>query len=385
MASTVRSISRPVGIRYGSVPMPNVDADLATVRDLFDSIPVAQGGSAEIAGVWATERGALIAEITAQIFTFQKVNRRPVADGVVDPSGGTLKLMNSLALDHPPGPAPVVGISATVAETPAGYSSEFASQVLVADVSSIAGNAPLRPAFLTTSYSRRLVKVEGSSIRWFAVVLPPAADMSSTVPHINFTPTPIQGGYHDAGYDSFESWGRLWFDYTTMIGGQLATSGANQVLVIPFYKTAQYGKLGSFLGHWREAVTAVINAAVNDIDPTLIRSSYSFDSIVSSSFSNGWVTHKHFNGQAESAARLTSHAFDLDGAGAHPPSNWLPDGGAAYIDKGVPHQGNPVGGAKWYVGGRWSAFNPFYGGRAYGHACCRNHLLHHALWQYCTA
>jgi hypothetical protein len=51
----------------------------------------------------------------------------------------------------------------------------------------------------------------------------------------------------------------------------------------------------------------------------------------------------------------------------------------------VPHQGNPVGGAKWYVGGRWSAFNVFYGGRAYGHACCRNHLLHHALWQYCTA
>jgi hypothetical protein len=79
-----------LGVRNGLAQMQNNPKDLATVTDLFDRIHVAQGGSAEIGGVWASERNALIAEVAAQIVSFQTVNKRPVIDGVIDPGGGTL-------------------------------------------------------------------------------------------------------------------------------------------------------------------------------------------------------------------------------------------------------------------------------------------------------
>jgi len=80
--------------------MANTPRDLAIVTDLFDRIPMANGGSAELFGVWAINRDDLIAEVTAQIITFQTANGLPVIDGVIDPGGGTLKLMNTLAEDR---------------------------------------------------------------------------------------------------------------------------------------------------------------------------------------------------------------------------------------------------------------------------------------------
>ncbi len=80
--------------------MTNTPRDLGIVTDLFDRIPMANGGSAELFGVWSTNRDDLIAEVTAQIITFQTANGRSVIDGVIDPGGGTLKLMNKLAEDR---------------------------------------------------------------------------------------------------------------------------------------------------------------------------------------------------------------------------------------------------------------------------------------------
>src|SRR5215471_18403677 len=94
--------------------MPNLPKDLNTVTDIFDRIPVAKGGSAEIGGVWATDRNLLISEVTAQIITFQTTNARPMVDGVIDPGGGSLRLMNQLAADRPVG-----SIIATVMQAPA--------------------------------------------------------------------------------------------------------------------------------------------------------------------------------------------------------------------------------------------------------------------------
>src|SRR5262245_60066120 len=94
MASVSVSISAPVGIRNGQTVMPNQTRDLNTVTGLLDRIPVSKGGSAEIGGVWSTDRNALITEIAAQITVFQTVNQRKVIDGVIDPRGGTLQLMN---------------------------------------------------------------------------------------------------------------------------------------------------------------------------------------------------------------------------------------------------------------------------------------------------
>ena len=100
MALTFTDISQAVGVRNGETPMPNTLADLAIVTDLFDRIPVDNGGSAELAGVWSNNRDALIAEVTDQIITFQTKNGMKVVDGVLDRSGATLKLMNKLASDR---------------------------------------------------------------------------------------------------------------------------------------------------------------------------------------------------------------------------------------------------------------------------------------------
>jgi hypothetical protein len=100
MALTFTNISSPVGIRNGQTTMLNTAADLAMVTDLFDRIPLANGGSAELFGVWSKNRVDLIQEVADQIVTFQSKNGMAVIDGVIDPGGGTMKLMNKLAADR---------------------------------------------------------------------------------------------------------------------------------------------------------------------------------------------------------------------------------------------------------------------------------------------
>lgn len=380
MASVSVAISAPVGIRNGQQVMPNQPRDLATVTDLLDRIPVSRGGSAEIGGVWASERNALIAEVAAQITIFQTTNRLTVIDGVLDPGGGTLKLMNQLASE----PAPAT-ITATRVPAPGGLAEDFAGGVSVVEVTSIGGQGPLVPTWIDTTYDRRLIRVDGTSISWFGVVVPKHSDGGSfgRIPHINFTPTPIQGGYADATYDSFAGWDNLWRDYTSVIGGQLAASGADQILVIPFYRTSQAGNLGDFLLNWKAAVSAAVTAAIDSIDPLYLRDTYTFDRIVTSSFSNGYVAHQGFHTKAAGAAEMTDVLFDLDGQAGG--STWRPAKGVIYLNR-APGPINPVGGRHWYVGGRWQQkFAPLYGGGAVnGHAASRNHLLYHGLWQFCT-
>jgi len=57
--------------------------------------------------------------------------------------------------------------------------------------------------------------------------------------------------------------------------------------------------------------------------------------------------------------------------------------GVIYLNRSAPGRLNPVD-RNWYVGGRWQRFAPFYGGNLNTHACCRNHLLYHAVWDNCT-
>jgi hypothetical protein len=372
------SLTAAVGIRNGMAVMPNRPADIDTVTGLFDRIRVAQGGSAEIGGLWPTERNALILEVTAQIVTFQTVNVRPVIDGVIDRDGGTLRLMNQLAFNPAPG-----GFSATAVPAPGGLSESVGPiGIYVADVGLMAGSRPIQPMVANASYVRKLVRVEGSSINWFGVVFPSASKGQGSVPHINFTPSPWQGGYQDGTYDSFTAWSKLWDDYTSVIGGQIAASGADQILVIPFYRNSQARHLGDFLVNWQEVIAAVVTAALNSIDPYMLRDTFTFNRIVSSSFSNGWVTHHAFNTQAASAAAATTILFDLDGVAGG--SNWQPSNGVIYRNRPSPMNTSPVG-SVWYVGGRWgNRFAQLYGWNMNTHACCRNHLLYHGLTLYCT-
>jgi hypothetical protein len=377
MPGNVR-IAAAVGIRGGTVMMANQYTDLVAISELFDRISFAQGGTREIGGLWAAERSALIAEVTAEILRFQTVNRRPVVDGVIDPGGGTLKRMNELASDDPAN-----YLRAIVVRAPEGMSEDMrTSTAIVVDVTSVSGTKPMRSTQLAAPYYRRLVRVTGSSIKWFGVVIPTSnagAEVGS-VPHLNFTPTPIQGGYQDGSYDTFGGWGQLWDDYTSVIGGQLAASGANQILVIPMYRTSQQRNLGDFLSNWRAVVSAVITVAKTDVDPSFSGNTYVFKRIVSSSFSNGWVAHQGFHTRATGAAAMTEVLFDLDGVAGG--SSWQPPVGIIYQNR-PPTLGNPVGNL-WYVGGRWADFQKYYRGSMSTHANCRNHLLYHGLWLKCT-
>ena len=373
MATTLSTIDRPVGIRNGVTVQPNTPKDLDTVKELLDRIPSASGGAADVPGVWETDRTLLIAEVTAFIVAFQTINRRPTIDGAIDPNGGTLALMNRLAAEPP--------MRAVVVQPPGQRAEVMNPGLYVASVESLPGRGVLRKAVVAAAYTRKLVRVDASSIKWFGVAVPRSLNPVN-LPHVFFTPTPAQGHYFDPGYDAFTSWGQLWDDYTSRIGGQICAATSDQILVIPFYKNSQSQGLGSFSTNWQDVIAAVVTAAINAIDPLFLRDTYAFDRIVSSSFSNGWIAHKLFNG-SPGAAAMTAAAFDLDGAAAQPSSfGWHPTRAVRYLNRPVPgQQANPVGGRDFHVGGRWGEIDKIYApaDRSKTHFMCSAHLLFHGV------
>jgi hypothetical protein len=357
----METISQAVGVRNGVTMMPNTQADLRTITGLLDRIPLENGGTAATPRLWSTDRTVLITQVTAAIVAFQTANNRSVIDGVVDPGGGTLRLMNQLAA-----PAPV---DATVVQ------GDQNSQLwVVAEPSSMPGTAALRSRDISPQLTRKLVSVTGTSIKWFGVVVPldGSGGIIGGAPHIFFTPSPWQGGYNDNTYDQFARWNGLWDKYTSAIGSQLVVSGAPQILVIPFYRNSQSGQLGDFLNNWREVVAAVVTAVIHDIDPLFLRSTYRFDHIFSSSFSNGIVTLQNFHTRATGAAGMTRMAFDLDGQASG--SNWRPSPGQSYRNTPAPRGVNPSG-MDWHVGGRFAQLRPRYPGTS-DHNLCPFLLLH---------
>jgi hypothetical protein len=284
-------------------------------------------------------------------------------------------------------------VSATV--RPPRGADHVTQDVYVASPPSLLGLKPLIEQQVRASYARRLVRVEGSSINWFGVVLPDGAVtmQAFAVPHLFFTPRPAQGGFNDVDYETFVSWGPLWDGYTSVVGGQLASSGVKQILVIPFYKDAQtpLGNknepgLGTFLTNWKTVISAVVTAAVNDVDPLMLRTDYSFDSIVTSSFSNGWLAHSSFNGRGASVSGATMRVFDLDGGAPLAGGvNWILPRMVKYLDR-TPPGVNPqrTGGADlWFVGGRWERFFKFVPGSLNTHSNCVRYLLYPGLYDYC--
>jgi hypothetical protein len=195
-----------------------------------------------------------------------------------------------------------------------------------------------------------------------------------------FTPHPAQGGYLDPGYDSFKSWHRLWHDYTQAPGRQIVTADKDQVLVVPFYTNGQHRALGDFLQNWKEAVTTVVTAAIDSIDPTALRSRFEFTEIYSTSFSDGWIPHQQFHSEGVGVEQMTSRVIDLDGQAAHPPSRWRPAKGIVYLDQPPPRGINPRAN-EWYVGGRWTQkiMMDNWKGKFTGHAACSSYLLYHGM------
>jgi hypothetical protein len=377
MATQSVSISAAVGTRNGIRPLPNLPADLTKVTNLFDRIKNEKGGTAGSAILWPSDRKALITQITAQIRSFQTINALQTVDSAIDPNGTTLRLMNQLSDDAP--------LVASV-ESPSGdFDLDAVSFTkYYASFDSLAGTKPLVPAFAKVEFSRRLVSVAGSSIKWFGVVVPSSliGSPASAVPLIFFTPTPNQHPASDPDNDSFTGgWPSLWDDYTSRIGGLLCAAGVKQILVLPFYKSAQAGNLGSFLLNWKDVVSAAITAALVDIDPFCLRDTYTFSTIYSASFSNGVGVHRRFNSGAAGAQAMTARVFDLDGQAQLGGSNWHPTNGVEYANIAPPGM-NPRG-STWFVGGRWSLFDKIQPQTSqFSHHACSQFLLAHGLSQF---
>lgn len=376
MARQAVQIMAAVGKRNGITPLANQAQDVATITDLLDRIGPLDGGTAGAPGNWALDQPTLIEELSVQIGVFQTVNQFAKVDNAVDPNGTTLRVMNRLAAEPP--------LAAMIAGFGGFYEQDFINaEIKFAEPGSVPGHEQLAPYQVAVEYSRRLVMVTGSSIRWFGVVLPtPVGNtLDTAIPHLFFTPTPIQGGYRDDRYDSFAGWGQLWDDYTSRIGGLLAASAANQVLVIPFYKTGQMNDLGVFLTHWQEVISKVVTVAVNDMNPYYMPGAFSFGSINSSSFSNGVTAHRGFNTRGADAAAMTAVLFDLDGQAQTGGSSWRPPNGVIYHNTGI--QGANPRGRNFHVGGRWRRFDTEVGPTSqYSHHACSQYLLAHGLSEF---
>ncbi len=373
MAKLAVKLAAAVGRRWGYGPVANQAQDVATVVDLFDRILSTVGGTSDIPGTWPTDANILVAGLAELIGVFQQMHGLPVVDSVIDPFGKTLMLLNQLAVDPP------------VTPFMSGFGNSFEIDMIsrskvIADPPSLPGNAPLKPVSVPVNYSRRLVGVMGSSIKWYGVVLPThvGSDVATAQPHIFFTPTPEQGGYLDGNYDNFAGWAGLWDSYTTSIGGQLSASGVNQVLVIPFYKMSQKFDLGIFLNHWQDVVSKVVTIAVNDINPYYLPGPFTFQTIVTSSFSNGAAAHRNFHDKGAGVANMTTVLFDLDGQASTEGANWQPAGAVTYRNL-FPGGANPVG-SKFFVGLRWGDFDKA-GINAVNrsHGACSAFLLTHGL------
>ena len=183
MARTSVSISAAVGIRNGTAVQPNTPRDLAIVTELLDRIPAANGGAKGVPGEWETDRTLLIAEVTAFIIAFQTANR-PTVDGVIDRNGGTLTAMNAMA-DEPP-------LAAVVAPAPGGRAEVMNVRQWVATVASVPGRDLLRKMGVGQPYTRKLVRVDKSSVKWYGVVIP-ATTTVGRVPHVFFHADPASG------------------------------------------------------------------------------------------------------------------------------------------------------------------------------------------------
>jgi hypothetical protein len=245
----------------------------------------------------------------------------------------------------------------------------------VVDPVSVAGTDPLQPKDLLPDLNRFLVSEECSAIKWFGVVVPlnQTGGVAGGVPHIFFTPSPGQHPCFDFNYDQFlnTSWTELWDKYTSAIGSQISDSHAAQTLVIPIYKNAQAANLEDFLTNWQAAVSAVVTAAINALDPLFLCDTYTFDSIFSSSFSNGIVTLQNFHTQGSGVASMCTMSFNLDGQASG--STWNPTPAVVYRNTGAPGWGNPDG-MNFFVGGRWAQIRPSYPG-ASDHNLCSFLLL----------
>jgi hypothetical protein len=356
----MNTINKAVGIRDGKTILPNADDDMALVIARLNRIPLLDGGRKEtpIGLSGALGRTVLIAELAAAIAAFQTVQiakgklKAKRADGTVDLGGKTIALLSELA-----GPDPVVPkitrhdpMQVQVDPKAPG------SKVPAAAPHSVSGGGPLQLEWVSSTTTRMIIHVPGQDVSWFGVVIPEkvVANPAGAMPCVFFTPKPGQAGILPGNYNRFmgTAWEDLWERYTRKIGGQLAASGANVILVFPFYTDNQMTNLGSFAADWEDVLELVISTAIDRINPLALRDRFDIGSIMTASFSNGIIAHQTFVTTGRGVASALYQAIIFD---ARHLSGWQPKGAVHYLNTKAKSGLNPQGG-DWFVGGR---FHPY--------------------------
>lgn len=254
------------------------------------------------------------------------------------------------------------------------FQTEAAEVLHAADPASVAGTQPLEVRSITPPMTRVLLRVEGTSIKWFGVAMARSGSgrARTGAPLVFFTPSPWQGGYRDPDYDAFTRWRRLFDRYTWAMGAQLAASTAPMVLVIPFYRSDQSGSLGSFLREWRAVLKAVLTKAYHTVDPLALRADYRFEHLYAASFSNGIATQRNFVTAGAGVADALRMSYNLDGQASG--LLWNATRSMSYDNVRPRAAVNPVGN-HWYLGGRFDKLRAAYP-KGTDHGRCPLLLLH---------
>lgn len=230
----------------------------------------------------------------------------------------------------------------------------------VVEPGSVSGIGKVKYTAAEISFERRLYRVEGSSIKWIAVLLPKSLYLEP-IPLIFFMPQPGNDpALLASDFDGFKGkWPELFRAYTYYIGGQLAAASQCQgALVMPFYADSQAANLGNFNVHWQPIVREILTDALMKKDPLIIRGDQtSFKNIMTAGYSSGVVVHKHFHAKGADVESMTSRLYSLDGKiGPSHWEDWSFSGSIVYKDQEA-RMPNPRGNV-YYLANRWFVDDP---------------------------
>jgi hypothetical protein len=241
---------------------------------------------------------------------FQKVQKLPVKDGRVDPSGGTLRRINEILN---PGAAPPTPVVASGALRPMSNTSGLPTSVDLNTWSPVESSLVSEFVFQWEGRSGKgrmsyFELDENVAPRWFGALVPEGL-MSFDKAHIFFHPTPSQAGYLDAAYQTFGNWGGIFHYLSDPMGAQFCAAGTGRVLIMPLLPQSADQSCGVFPQRWESIIGrifGILKSGNASAAPEPVTS------VVVSSFSSGIAYSHHFRNRANLGGRLTG-VIDFDG------------------------------------------------------------------------
>ncbi len=245
------------------------------------------------------------------IVEFQRFQGLPVQDGLVDPSGRTLRRFNEI-LD-PETFAAGLTVQPFDPGRPASVESTSWSPV----EASLASDLVFEWTGVTGKGTIFYFQVEEAVVpKWFGVLVPEGVSSFDKI-HLFFHPTPAQAGFQDADYQGLGNWPNIFHyladnDRGDNMGSQFCAAGMDRVLVMPLMTQSAEQDCGIFAQRWESIVGRILGMlSTGNMSPAapLVY----VNSLVVSSFSSGIVYSHLFRNKATLGARLAG-VIDFDGS-----------------------------------------------------------------------